>query len=744
MEIQTDAEKYSDEAVEALFQAPPGVPMTFRRSALLVGARGAGKTLLLRHNKLRHKGVSAYFNLTAEFSSITKQTGSGALTFDPPHGLEKAIPGKASALLGLSLYTKLVLYKGVQASSSLTDALSRCIPTQFLPSSFATMDEGTLLELRRTVASAELSLFESIGLDSPLTTLMTELGTACERKAGPLLLLFDKSDQAVPEAAVPVFEALNQSASYTAVLALRPGYTGSGINQACELASPGDHFDLFHLGKNPRSEAWMKFQLDVASSHFRLPDSRPKLLDAKNAYLLDTLCFLARDSLRFTLKHLAKDISTVGALRECASDEQGFLVSTALSTLPKYFTRGQDFRSLILSIQQETIAESSLRPVWLKLSARNRSDLFDEGVKVDRFLEAGLRCGAFSMIEGMPWSPGVPLREIEVSPLLAWSYDKFRPFIRDRASPIVSVREEDDLRQSFQGKKSLETIFLAYRMDFPASARFRNDLATVMKRNPSFSDFHLTDGHTNSGHKNWPRSVREKIKGSKLVIGDISGERIEVMYEMGFAYGLRRPSIAAVERRSNRQNLPIWLSREQVGSYEDDRDIREIVSSIAQILRDPSLGRARLPLQADPHGLVWLRSKEWASHCRSQFEREVKSRGRHLTTFDTDDLDINALEEACRASLLVALLDGTEADVFVHYVAGAIVASPKVGVGMHKFNRHVVILTADGLANSPFLAKGLKLSEDTVVLIGPTSLLAATRPFLDRYDVWSKSSPTKE
>jgi len=112
-DLQIDAEKYSDEAVLELFRLPPNLPEQFARSTLLIGARGSGKTLFLRYQKLQHRGISAYFNLTAEFSSITRQTGLGAIAYDTPPTLLGAIFGKAAALLALSVYAKCIHKKQV-------------------------------------------------------------------------------------------------------------------------------------------------------------------------------------------------------------------------------------------------------------------------------------------------------------------------------------------------------------------------------------------------------------------------------------------------------------------------------------------------------------------------------------------------------------------------------------------------------------------------------------------------------
>jgi len=744
VELETDAEKYSDAAVRQVFRRPPGLPDRFSRSTLLVGARGSGKTLFLRHQKLAHRGTSAYFNLTAEFASITKQTGLGAVAYDIPPQLSSAIPGKATSLLALSLYAKFIFRKGLTSTEQLRGALASCLPRSISFRESDLMDLKEIERIRTTLSIASIETFEGIAFDSPLTRLLGEFGKSCQDRESPLLVLFDKSDQAVPDATVPVLDTLNQPPSYTAVLAIRPGYTSRAMTEACALAPPGDHFDLLHLGATPSGDEWRNFQLEAAQAHFRDQSVVPHLLRAEDSPLLDTLFFISRDCIRFALKHLARDLATPAAIQNCLKEERGFLESATMSALPKYFMRSEDFRALLTSLHKQTSLHPSLRPVHMQVTKAKAGGLFDENESVDRFLEAGLRSGAFSMIEGTPWSPGVQLRQVEVSPLLAWHHKNFVPFNKDDSNPLVAERDETQLKKSFAGAKLAESIFIAYRMEFETSKAFRTRLTDTLTHNLGFKNFHLTDGNTNLGNKDWPTSVRETIKHARMVIGDITGERIEVMFEMGFARGLHAPSISVVERREMRSTLPEWLSREQVGCFGAENDMVHLLQSITQVLRNPSLGRPRAALTPEPQSVVWLRMKDWTLQCRSQFERELTSRGRTLLPFDTDDLDTNALDEAARSSLLVAVLDGTAADVFVHYVCGAIVAKPRAGQGDLRLTRQVLLLTQDGKAKSDIIAKSLRHCSSTVQVVSPEQLVVKAKPLLNRYDAWINSPPTKE
>jgi predicted AAA+ superfamily ATPase len=53
-----DGEKIPDDDVRRVYQRPPEMPELFSKSALIVGAKGVGKTTLLRYQKAIHEGVA--------------------------------------------------------------------------------------------------------------------------------------------------------------------------------------------------------------------------------------------------------------------------------------------------------------------------------------------------------------------------------------------------------------------------------------------------------------------------------------------------------------------------------------------------------------------------------------------------------------------------------------------------------------------------------------------------------------
>ena len=74
-----DAKRIPDKRIREVFRPPPAMPARFSRSALVVGSRGVGKTILFRYLKDTHEGFATHIYLSTEFASLTK-AGHGPLT----------------------------------------------------------------------------------------------------------------------------------------------------------------------------------------------------------------------------------------------------------------------------------------------------------------------------------------------------------------------------------------------------------------------------------------------------------------------------------------------------------------------------------------------------------------------------------------------------------------------------------------------------------------------------------------
>lgn len=249
-----DGEKIPDSRLKDVFQTPPDATSPFLRSALVIGARGAGKTTLFRYLKESHTGVGVHLSLAAELGCIHKETGLGPLAKECPTHLQKSLPGKTISLLAVALAEKLIR-KGVNVP---LEMLLECLPPA-LRAQTKTLDAGGVTEIQRQIAGCGVSSFDGLANGRSLSDFVPACGRASALARGPLLVLLDRADQVNAQCLLPVFELLDQSSDYTALVAMRPGHTNHAIEDIAGHVVPGDHYDVTHLGIQPSSPTWHTF-----------------------------------------------------------------------------------------------------------------------------------------------------------------------------------------------------------------------------------------------------------------------------------------------------------------------------------------------------------------------------------------------------------------------------------------------------------------------------------------------------
>src|SRR5215469_13608113 len=97
--VPADGGKVSTEKMEQTHTRPPGVSDHFKRSALLIGSRGVGKTFLLRHRKQTSHQGAIYINLVDTLHSIARDAGIGGRSLVFTEDQAKRIQAKTAALI---------------------------------------------------------------------------------------------------------------------------------------------------------------------------------------------------------------------------------------------------------------------------------------------------------------------------------------------------------------------------------------------------------------------------------------------------------------------------------------------------------------------------------------------------------------------------------------------------------------------------------------------------------------------
>jgi len=728
-----DGEKIPDDMLRDVFRPAPDIPTIFHRSSLIIGARGAGKTTLFRYLKAIHNGTATDISLATELASITKQTGMGPLSFEIAPGIEPMIVGKATSLIALSVVAHLVR-KGISVPK---ETLAYCLPDQVRPQ----LDSLELARIQANVASTPLQSFLNIAESQPLKTLVSDLGQAAQRTSGPLLLLFDRADMVPSPALLPVFELLDQSNEHVILIATRPGLVGRSVEDMAQILVPGDAYDVIHLGTAPRSQQWLNFVQAAVEAQFGSEFSRiPEEIKA-------WITLLARDSVRWALEMVygyisAPTSSEKDALGSAILNLQENQLSAAQRTLREYLP---DFRRLIKDIHREATKREGLivAPVIISIPRGFPNQLPPTVTHVDRLMTIALRIGALCMVEGQRWVPGLRITEFEIPPLLLWK--KGDPTFRHyNMQPIVIEQTEKLLLRAHRGRGEPPPpeVFIAFRLKFEESQNFRSRSEETIIHYPGLTRVKVTDGRVPVGAR-WADTIRDRIGKSKAVLGDVSGMRVDVIFELGFAYGLGKPIIPAVSRESEIGLIPRWLGATQVGHFENQAGLTNLAAALIEHLTNPEFQKAPKPPQPVPGLAVWVRALKWNEQARQQFETQGRREGLRVELINSDTPVQKIIERAASSSLLVVSLDGTEEDTLMHFICGAVVAKPKVGYARNLERKILVIQLPSQYSN--FAADSLLRCEDIVLATGLDAIGSETQKYGNSYQKWSSTPlPSKK
>ena len=285
------------------------------------------------------------------------------------------------------------------------------------------------------------------------------------------------------------------------------------------------------------------------------------------------------------------------------------------------------------------------------------------------------------------------------------------------------------------------SLFVAYRMNSEKSREFRRGFELTAANSKVLRDYKVTDGHVPTGEY-WAKTIRDRIKRARLVIADLTGPSKEVLFEAGFAYGLRKPLLPVVAVAEARDEVPTWLTPIQIGTYESQSSLARLASDVSLHLTRDGVSKPPRPPDPTPSLAVWLRCPPWAEEAYAQFEAtahagEMITRKVEIPAEHGADIDDELRRLATSATFLVACLDGTRADSFVHYVCGAIVARPTSGMAKSKLDRRLRLLTSPEQDPDDLVADSARKCIE-VKLIQPKDVLRETKTFAQSYRRWAK------
>jgi hypothetical protein len=110
---------------------------------------------------------------------------------------------------------------------------------------------------------------------------------------------------------------------------------------------------------------------------------------------------------------------------------------------------------------------------------------------------------------------------------------------------------------------------------------------------------------------------------------------------------------------------------------------------------------------------------------------------------DLGEADESLINEVCRSSLLVACLDDSAADAFVHFSAGVVAARPSAGAAKRKLNRLVIMAVAKESQASDALSESAVRTARTVRIVKLLDIEAEVLRYGRHYTDWLASQEEK-
>jgi energy-coupling factor transporter ATP-binding protein EcfA2 len=734
--IYTDGEKIPSAVLQQIFRQPPDVPTSFSRSTLLVGGRGSGKTTLFRHHQAAHQGMAITLQLQSVLSSIGKKTYLGPHEFDLHPDVAPLVAGMATTLLALAITERVLEFGNVPDRTYLFD----CLPARWRDRK-ATIDRALIHSLWKRAVLAEDADFSNLADLTPLVHLVEDIANRSVERHGPLLLVLDKTDMISGPALQPGFSLMDQTANLTTLLAMRPGLVGHASLPGLPVV-PSDHYNVVNLGLRPWSEEWAEFVEAVVEAQ----PVRGALARASKE-MRGTILALARDSVRSVLELYAWQ--TPNAEPDAWLTAAEHLRERELGAADAHLRHvHSDFQGLIKKVRQQVVKRHGAvpGPVVLEIRPGSKEPFPAAVTSLDHFVNLALRARGFLMPEGRPWQPGLTPRAVELPPL--WLWKSREPFwSHGEGTQVTMSLSEGDLLPSTRTPHRFD-VFVAYRMQEPTSIWFREQVEELAQREPGGHHVRFIDGRVHAGTRDWAAVIRGRIKRARTAVADVTGLRNDVIFEMGFARALNVHVIPVVAGRDEMDHLPHWLTQTQVGHYGEPGALEAVVEAVFARLRNQhdDIGSPQPRPTPVPNVMAWLRPLPWSDHVRERTRAAMQREGLPLEVHALPGepggrppgAEARINREVMRCSLLIASLDGTEHDAFVHYVCGGIAALPWAGFGNRRLARQVLLVEEPGFGRNRYAADSLRRCADLVQLVELGEVADAALEFVKEYKKWKE------
>ena len=263
---------------------------------------------------------------------------------------------------------------------------------------------------------------------------------------------------------------------------------------------------------------------------------------------------------------------------------------------------------------------------------------------------------------------------------------------------VIKMRKSDLVSM---GPRTISSpkIFVAYRFNHERSKKFRQDLDIEIKKTDSLGDIEIIDGNVTPG-RHWDSEIRKRLTSSKIIIADVTGLSPEVLFECGFAWGLNKRIMPVVENANLSSKLPRWLTDLQIGCFSNSIGMVQIIDSISDYVGKSISVRSRKGiLKPIPWKVVWLHGEGEFEQYHDNLIQTANRFGLELPEEELphslDDAEESLIDDISRSSLMIASLNNSTSDPFVHFATGVFAAKPTTGASSQKLNRRTILAIPD-------------------------------------------------
>jgi len=705
--IQLDADRYpTDVAASRYVKHPGGVPQPTEHW-LVLGPRGAGKTIMLKALYTEWRAAPGLLPVYVELQpSIAKIAGEL-----PLYGHGPLSPRDRAMLDCMSLAVSAALVASVAAAVGPESTIDTLRLFSWHPSSSTFQDWIT--NARNRLREALVSGARFTAETPPVSVVASALGDSVRRQTQKtLVLLVDQIDQVPSPVFQPIISLLRRTASYTAVMASRPCPTAPEQAVIPGDVIAGETYQVLSIGRE--LEIGLRESL-LTSILQKLPfgdKSKEELVNQSR-----TLAALTWPSLRLAIQicQVYEQMLLVGQ-GSTAWHEAIVEVSHRYEDVVKDGLRAwcanpsqvlREWRNDAMKLV-EADAHHIIRAT-LRVAGRDLFSTMDEAAAA--FFRVALKHGILFPAAGERYVLDHLPDSFEVGPLLLVTDTTRLSPTRTEAFVEWELRQADLKRWVKPSQpRGIRTkrIFVSYWMSDPRSPT--SEVAAHLRaRLLDTVTFVVGEIH---GSPQYSPKILQKVESCNMVLCDLTTGNRNIFVEYGWAVGLSKPVVQVSKEMKSIANYPGWLTARQFQFYEPEEQREKLFTSVIRLLNEPADRVDRwiyeppaidMAFRPKPTVMTLLGPRSLIEEVSSRCADKIREYAVELDTFaigDQPGVLFESIRRARKAGTLALLFAGTSDDYLTCLAGGIFTTRDKAYTARRYLRRKLVLFNGSALSRA--------------------------------------------